>query len=157
MLGFEPRSRSNLELAGYKAAVLPLNYRSKLGANGWTQTSYDGVMSAATIHFVLAGELAGDRKIEFRSEVLETSVVPDRPLWYPVTESNRYLCVRSASSCTLNEPGIKLVRELGFAPKTPVSRTGMLLDYTIPCQRPPNRTASTSIRGSEATTTPVTD
>jgi hypothetical protein len=26
--GVEPESRSNLELAGYKSAVLPLNYRS---------------------------------------------------------------------------------------------------------------------------------
>ena len=28
-LGFEPRSRSNLELAVYKAAVFPLNYRGE--------------------------------------------------------------------------------------------------------------------------------
>ena len=62
-----------------------------LGANGWTQTSYDGVMSAATIHFVLAGKLAWDRVIETRSEVLETSVIPDRPMWNSRSESNRNL------------------------------------------------------------------
>ena len=73
--GFEPLPRSNLELTVYKTAVLPLNYRSKLGANGWTQTSYDGVMSAATIHFVLAGKLAGDRRFERRPAAF--GVLPD--------------------------------------------------------------------------------
>ena len=41
--GFEPLSRSNLELAGYKAAVLPLNYRSKLGPEAGSQTPHSAL------------------------------------------------------------------------------------------------------------------
>ena len=33
-------------------------------------------------------KMAGDRKIEFRSEVLETSVIPDHPLWGTRQDSN---------------------------------------------------------------------
>lgn len=32
--------------------------------------------------------MAWDRKIEFRSEVLETSVIPDRPIWGTRQELN---------------------------------------------------------------------
>ena len=63
--GFEP-SRTSYLLAttgGIKPSASPED-SGKLGANGWTQTSYGGVMSAATIHFVLAGKLAGDSIIE---------------------------------------------------------------------------------------------
>ncbi len=34
------------------------------------------------------GELAWDRVIETRSEVLETSVIPDRPMWGTRQELN---------------------------------------------------------------------
>ena len=112
-------------------------------------------------------------------------MISDHPLWYPAREFNSDLEVRSFASYTLNEPGINwsgyselngdhLFPEQGgeSLPHTPIkmvrnkrverfpllsrSRRPPLPQFLIG-QRPPNRTASTSIRGSEATTTPVTD
>ena len=116
---------------------------------------------------------------------METGLISDHPLWYPVVESNHCLKVRSFLSYTLYEPGIKLVigrrlerrtrsskprmfplhypliklvrnRRIELRPQLSRSWRRPLPQFLIG-QRGQNRTVSTNIRGSEATITPRTD